>query len=288
MNKSFAFFIFAFSFVFAGFSAASASSCSIMDLNRCLDSACGINISLNPGARCQLCGTAQAGSADKNGFRSLSVGASSRNTLSASDLQSAPSDPGSRYAWASGECLKKISGCTADDVSNNYDKLIEQSCRAAGVSAEMNSLVSAANKQKSANVCNSEILLCMNNEKHCGADFSNCKTDEDFNKHFSVCASDTIGCDNFVSDMRTNMISQRDSATLAYDNSVSGIVKSYQTKRESGLKSATDTCTNNKGRESCIKTVCQNNMKNKCDSDSEKSMAILLCKFYDTACGRLK
>lgn len=290
MNKSIAFLIFTVCFATADFFAANAATCPVADITRCLDSACSINIALNPATRCQLCGTSGAGNAENTGLKNISFGTSSRNVLSGTELKSAPNDPGARYAWASGECIKKVSGCTAEDVSNIYDKLIEQSCRSAGITAEMNSLTSALNKTKNIDTCNSETLLCLTDTKRCGVDFSGCENDSDFNNFFSACASEVNGCDNLLTDTRNNMISQRDAAVNGKDTLISNIVKSYQTKRENGLKSAMDSCANNKAREDCIKTTCQNNMKNKCVAgfESEKSMATLLCKFYDTACERLR
>ena len=278
-------------FASVDFFSANAATCSNANLIKCLDSACSVNIGLNPASRCQLCGTSAAGSADTNsGMKSLSVGASSKNTLSNTELKSAPKDPGKRYAWATEECIKKVSGCTVDDVSNAYDNLIEQSCKAAGINAEMNSLMSAAKKTKTATACNSEILLCLTDTKKCNSDFSNCKTDADFNKFFSACSAQASGCDDSISTVRSNMLTERDSAVTGSENIVANIVKAYQSRRENGLESAKNSCENNNARDNCVKTVCQNNMPNKCavGYESEKSMAILLCKFYDTACDRLK
>jgi hypothetical protein len=154
----------------------------------------------------------------------------------------------------------------------------------------MNSLASALNKTKNSNTCSSEMQICLTGEKHCTSDFSTCEQDSDFNKFFSSCAAEADGCDTFISSIRTDLISQRDAAIKGQDTLLSNIVQSYQSKRENGLKSAEDSCKNNKAREDCIKNVCKNNMRNKCavGYGSEKSMATLLCKFYDTACERLK
>ena len=123
--------------LFIGTVADGATACSRANLTRCLDSACAINMSSNPSARCQYCGTATAGKpSSKKEMRSVSVGASAKYNISEKELKKAPSDPGERYSWATKLCLQKVSGCNAEDVSDTYDPLIEQSCKAAGVSAQ--------------------------------------------------------------------------------------------------------------------------------------------------------
>lgn len=267
------------------------AQCSKLNLTKCLDSACAINIGANPAARCQLCGTAGAGSAPTdNGIKQLSVGMSAKTTFSDKELKSAPSDPGARYSWATAECIKKIDGCTADDASENYDKLIEQSCKAAGIDSQMLSLNSAAKKIKNKNSCESEINLCLTGDKKCGSNFAKCESDDSFNNFFSACAVTAAGCDEYITDIRTGLFASRNTSIKSQDTLLANIVKSYQTARDNKLKSAKNTCADNAGKKSCIQTVCQNNMQNKCGVgfESEKSMATLLCGFYDTACSRLK
>ena len=104
-----------------------ATKCSTANLTRCLDSVCAINVSSNPAARCQYCGTSNAGTPPKSKMRSVSAGASAKYNISEKELKKAPEDPGQRYAWATTQCIKKVAGCSADDVSEAYDKLIEQS-----------------------------------------------------------------------------------------------------------------------------------------------------------------
>lgn len=269
-----------------------AATCSKANLTRCLDSACAINIGANPAARCQLCGTADAGSANtaSNGMSSLSVGASASNTLSAKELKSAPTDPGLRYAWATGECMKKIAGCTEEDVTDTYDKLIEQSCRAAGISAGMAELHAAAKKTKTNTACETEITACLNKENRCGGNLTACEDSAVFDRNFSTCAVEVGGCDQFAAGIRTKLIAQRDANVRAADTLLANIVNAYQSKRETELKTAETSCKNNSARDTCIANVCETNMKNKCGVgyESEKSMATLLCKFYDTACDRIK
>lgn len=267
-----------------------AATCSRANLTRCLDSACAINIGANPAARCQLCGTASAGTSASSGMRNLSVGASSATTLTAAQLKTAPSDPGARYAWATGECLKKINGCTQDDVTNVYDTLIEQSCRAAGISADMAALFADSRKTKTRSSCDSEIRSCLMGEKRCGTDLTACEDDNNFDKFFSACAVEVGGCNEHITGLRADMLAARDANVKNKDAILAKIANTYQTNRETALNNAANSCQNNQARENCVATVCANNMKNKCGPNwqSERSMAEQLCKFHDIACERLK
>lgn len=266
------------------------ATCSRANLTRCLDSACAINISSNPAARCQYCGTAQAGTATTSAMRSVSVGTSTKYIITEKELKKAPDDPGQRYAWASAECLKKVEGCTTDDIEETYDSLIEQSCTAAGISAQMATLQAAARKTKTQASCNTDITACLIADTKCGADYSACEEDADFDKFFSACSVEATGCDSFISDIRTKLIAARDSAIKNADTLLATIVASYQDARANKLAAAKESCTNNAGREACIQTVCERSMTNKCAAgyESEKSMATQLCKFYDLACDTLK
>lgn len=268
-----------------------AATCSRANLTRCLDSACAINVNMNPAARCQYCGTASAGEPTQDkGLRSVSVGTSAANTLSAKELQAAPSDPGRRYAWATAECIKKISGCTADDVSAAYDALIEQSCRAAGINAQMASLRAAASKTISKSACSTGITACMVDAKRCAADWRECEQNADFDKFFSDCTVESKGCDEYFAAIRTELIGARDTAIKNADTVLANIVAAYQAARATKLAAARTACTDNSGRESCIKSVCERSMRNKCGVgfESEKAAATQLCKFYDIACATLR
>ena len=277
--------------VSAVFTAAGAATCSKMNLTRCLDSVCAINIGANPAARCQLCGTSSAGTAPANtGLRNLSVGASARYTFTDRELNSAPSEPGPRYAWATTECMKKVEACTPDDVSDTYDSLIEQSCKAAGVTADMASLLVAAKKTKNRPTCDTDIRTCFLDNKRCGADYSACEDNANFDKFFSACVIEVGGCDEFIESIRPMLVVARDTAIKSKDTLLANITKTYQDQRTQKLNTAKTSCTDNSARDSCIKSVCENNMRNKCGIgfESEKSMATLLCGFHDVACNRLK
>lgn len=266
-----------------------AATCSQMNLTRCLDSVCAINVSSNPAARCQYCGTSSAGTpkTTSGGMRSLSLGQSSKYTLTEDELEDAPTDPGQRYAWATAQCIKKVEGCTVDDVSDTYDELIEQSCRAAGITAQMSATIADANKQTAtASSCLTSIRSCLVDEKKCGPDYSACEDETSFNNFFSACSVEATGCSEYIAEIRTNLSNARDTAIKNADVLIQSIVTNYQTAREQKILSAQESCKNNSARETCIETICERSMPNKCGVgyDSERATATLLCKFYDLAC----
>ncbi|MBD5391678.1 hypothetical protein HDR66_02635 [bacterium] len=274
-----------------GIANAAAASCSKASLTRCLDSVCAINSAANPAARCQYCGTSSAGEPPaKSAMKSVSAGASSKNTLTDKELKSAPSDPGERYTWATTQCLKKVANCTPDDVSATYDSLIEQSCRAAGVSAQMATLRAAANKKKTKTSCQTDITTCLTAAKYCNADYSGCSSEADFDKFFAACSVEATGCDEYVSTLRTELFASRNDSIKGTDEAIDAIVLAYQDARKSKLAKARADCTDNAGRDACVTSVCERSMPNKCATGSqwEKSAAIQLCKFYDVACATLK
>lgn len=265
-------------------------ACSVADLTRCLDSVCAINVSSNPAARCQYCGTTDAGT-PTNTMRSVSVGASAKYNLSAKELQNAPDAPSARYAWAIRQCIARVDGCTAENASDAYDSLIEQSCRAAGISAEMSALAIAAAKPASQSKCTTDITACMTEGKHCGANYAQCTDNADFDAAFATCSVLSTGCDEYTANIRSTMITTRDRFLANAENTINGIVESYQNARAQKLATARAKCTNNVGRDACINSVCDSNMPNKCaggDASSEKSIAANLCKFYELACNVLK
>lgn len=272
-----------------------AASCSRANLTRCLDSVCAINISSNPAARCQYCGTATAGAPKASGMRSVSTG-STKYTISDKELKSAPNDdPGKRYIWGTEQCLKKLPDCTPDDVSEIYDSLIEQSCTAAGISAEMSSLASKASKEKSSSECKTEISKCIIDDKKCGNDYSNCKTDSDFDRMFAECAVSASKCDSYIASIKPEINTSRTNLFATKDSLIERIIASYKQARESKLAEIRSGCTDNTARDRCVATVCANNMRDKCEKDTEKDnklrekpMAVSLCSFYETACRTIK
>jgi hypothetical protein len=222
-------------------------------------------------------------------MKQLSLGASSKNTLSDKELKSAPPDPVERYAWAITACIKKVGGCTIED-SEEYDNLIEQSCRAAGIEMQAASAAKKANTKKDQSSCESEISLCVRGEKKCGAGFVSCKSDTDFDRVFSECVIASAGCGDFSAGIRAPLLSARDSSVKNAAALLATIVASHKAARESQVADARKSCEKNNSRDECVKKVCENNMRNKCAAGfaAEVSMATLLCKFHDTACGKLK
>lgn len=280
---SFASLLFAPTFVYG--------ACSTANLTRCLDSVCAINIGSNPAARCQYCGTLSAGEPEKsNAMKTVSAGASAKYTISDKELKKAPTDPGERYVWGTKLCLEKVSDCTTDDIEKTYDPLIEQSCKAAGISAETAKLSKKVNTAKTQKSCSDDISLCIIDAKRCDANYKNCESDSDFDKYFSECSVLSTGCESFVADIRTTLIASRKSSFANASKLLSNIVASYKNAREQRLANAQSACKNNKSKTDCINRVCANNMRNKCavGFEYEKSVATELCKFYDTACERLK
>lgn len=291
MKKKNIFFVFSICFLPA---LSYGATCSQANLTRCLDSVCAINVSSNPAARCQYCGTASAGTPPtKSGMKSLSLGQSAKYTLSEDELEKAPTDPGKRYAWATAECIKKIEGCTADDVSDTYDQLIEQSCKAAGISAQMAVTRSEMAKTVSSSSCETSIRACIVDEKRCGPDYSACKNDTDFNNFFSSCSVEVSGCDSYISDIRNSLISARDTAIANAAKLLENIQTAYQNARTQKLASVENGCKDDAAFNACVKTVCATNMPNKCEvgtstEKSENAAAAALCDFYKTACNLLK
>ena len=267
------------------------AKCSHANLTRCLDSACAINISSNRAARCQYCGTSSAGTppAAKKGMKSVSVGTSSKYNITDKELKNAPEDPGERYAWATAQCIKKVSGCTAEDVSDTYDKLIEQSCTAAGVSAKLDKTLDQIAKKKTKSSCKTDITACLVADKYCTADYRKCSENADFDKFFSTCSVNATGCDDYISEIRETLIAARDEAIKNTDTVLNKIISAYKTARDKKLSEIKAGCTDNAARDACVETVCARNMPNKCGDgyESEKASAIGLCKFYDIACATI-
>jgi len=266
-------------------------ACSVANLTRCLDSACAINIGANPSARCQYCGSSAAGKpSNVNGMKNISAGSAAKYTISDKELKKAPSDPGERYVWATKQCLSKMKDCSPDDVSDNYDSLIEKSCTAAGISAQMAHLTDQAKIEKTQSSCSTEINSCLISDKHCLASYKNCESDADFDKFFSSCSVSATGCDSHLAKIRANLIAARDNAIKNADQILKNIVTAYQNARNQKLENARKSCKDNSSKKKCIASVCSNNMQHKCDVgyEYEENLAGQLCKFHDIACERLK
>lgn len=271
-------------------------ACSVNNMTKCLDSVCAINIGSNPAARCQYCGMASAGDPTKSvgGMKTISAG--SKYTLSEKELKKAPTDPGERYVWARQKCYEKVSGCdkTSEDereeIEESYDKLIQQSCTAAGISADMAKLSEKVNKEKTKHSCNSDIKICLMDNKHCSANYANCEAQADFDKHFADCGVLSTGCEKYLSDIRSELLASRNSAIENADKLLAGIVEAYKQQRTQKLNSTNESCKTGSAKKACVETVCKNNMRHQCEVgyEYEQGLAEQLCKFYDIACERLK
>ena len=180
--------------------------------------------------------------------------------------------------------------CNGEDVEDNYDSLIEQSCKAAGIAADFVKLAKEINTAKSKSECSTEISACVINNKHCLTDYRNCESDENFDKQFSDCGIISVGCDEYLSEIRSTLIAARDKAIKSADEILQKIVLAYQNARQTTLNSTRQACKDNSSKENCINSVCRNNMRHKCEVgyDYEQVLANELCKFYDTACSRLQ
>ena len=266
-------------------------ACSVANLTRCLDSVCAINIGANPAARCQYCGSASAGEPTKStAMKSVSAGTSAKYTISDKELKKAPKNPGERYVWGTKLCLEKVKDCTPDDVSDNYDDLIEQSCKAAGIASDFAELAQQVNEQKTKTSCSSEISTCVTDAKRCSSDYRTCESDADFDKYLSECSVAATGCDEYLATIRSDLSSSRKNAFANADKLLKTIIASYKKAREQKLAEAQVSCKDGLAKLDCIEQVCARNMRNKCaiGFEYEKTVAEQLCKFYDIACERLK
>lgn len=280
-------FIFAIGFVALNAGNALAATCSRANLTRCLDSACALNISANPAARCQYCGTSDAGSPKTANLRGVFTGSTKYN-ISDKDLKSAPTDPGERYVWATRKCMEKLPDCTTDDVSETYDSLIEQSCKAAGINAKMDVLQAKLTKTQSSVSCENNISACVTGDQNCASDFARCLTDSDFARIFAECSVAATGCDQYTSGIKEKLMARRTNSFESKDASIDAIVATYQANRQNKLNTIRSGCADGSMYDSCFKSACENNTKTNCGTAQEKTIATALCKFFEIACGTIK
>ncbi len=271
-----------------------AAPCSRINLTKCLDSACAINLSANPAARCQYCGTADAGTPAASAMKSVTAGTASKNSISAKELKNAPVNPGERYVWATKLCLGKIQNCTTEDVNEAYDPLIEKSCTAAGISQNMAGLQKqAATNKKTESSCTNDIQLCITADNKCGGDFSKCSGDEQFNQFFATCATQATGCTNFTDDARKTIAATRTNMIKTSKSNFTSIVASHIKTRINNVSSVNDGCKNDANYNRCVENACKNNTNDNCadavsPKTSTKEIAIALCQFHKTACTKVK
>lgn len=256
---------------------AATPKCSQTNMTRCLDSVCAINIGMNPAARCQYCGTSSAGTPPaQKGLKTITAGQSSKYALSAKELAVAPSDPGKRYIWATTECIKKVGNCTTDDVSNIYDKLIEQSCKAAGVSMQTARAIANNNQKPTKSACETRINICATGK--CGTNFENCADSADMDRVVAECAADATGCDEYIASIKTEFIAMRDKALDTRETAVQSLAQSYQKNRENKLASITTGCKDGTQKRQCVQ---------KYEAALGQNAANLACEFYAVACAKM-
>ena len=273
-----------------GYSANAATQCSHANLIRCLDSACAINMSSNTIARCQYCGTSAAGTPPtQNVMKSLSAGSSTKYNISDKELKTAPTDAGERYAWATLRCLQKLPDCTINDIEEAYDPLIETACAGADTISGVSDMINQMHSEQSASACSASVRNCILGATRCGSGFEKCFDDTDFDREFSTCLLSEPKCDAHSTVIRAELLASRKSTMDSIDAALDALVSGYRTARENQMASLKEDCKTGALRDKCIAQVCAQNMPNKCASgfDTEKSMAKDLCKYHDTACGRI-
>ena len=278
--------------------AAFAAKCKVSDLQACLDSACSED--LEPSSRCYLCGTSAAKKpaaekyalGDTPAMQSLSVGKSSKNTLSDKELKGAPNEPGERYRWATVECLKKLKDCESEDVEDNYDKLIDQACKIALGDADYAASMKKAAVKKTADQCSSELSICLLATNKCDGNMLKCEEDDEFNRNFSACMVEAVGCGEFTTTLRDKMKKSRDDMVAKKESRISDLVALKKMEREEKFESAKKMCASG-GKDGCIAEMCGNfpnglDANGVCADAEEKIWATNLCKFVDLACDKLK
>jgi hypothetical protein len=222
----------------------------------------------------------------------LAVGKSSKNTLSDKELKNAPSDPGERYKWATKQCIAKLKDCSADNVTETYDKLINQSCEAALGTNEYAALMKKAAVKKTRDECRAEINNCLLADSKCGGNMLQCEEDGEFNRNFSACAADAAGCGDFITALRDSMKDSRDAMVAKKESRLADLVALRKNERQEKFESANRLCTSG-GKDGCVLEMCGNlpvglDENGLCGDPEEKIWATNLCKFVDIACNKLK
>jgi len=275
-----------------------AAKCKISDLTKCLDSVCYDGI--DQGSRCWQCGTSAAKKpaaieyalGDSPVMQSLSVGVSSKTSISAKELKSAPDDPGERYKWATKQCLAKLTDCTTDEADDNYDPLIQQACKAVMGEQEYAAALKKVQTKKTEEQCLAEIQNCVLRDDKCGSDLLNCSADSAFDQNVAYCAADANGCSDFISKIRANLQTSKDDMLAKRKTRISDFQKRKADERLAKMNAANAMCGNG-GKNGCIIEIC-GNMPNGlgdegfCADQEEERVAGILCKFVDTACDRMK
>lgn len=269
--------------------------CSDTNLKRCLDSACAIGLTTNPNARCQYCGFASSFDNAASTKTSTNLGSASKYTISNKDLKKAPTDPGERYVWARQKCFEMLDECTANDADRVYYPLILEACQNRNKKAEQKVLMSKSNNTKSDDGCYVAVNECITDDKHCLSDYRNCESDTDFTKYFSDCSIKPnvkqVCTPEYLSKQRSVLIGVRDQTFKTAADNIKRVVKQHQDARKNPKRSDDPRviCKDDTGKQTCINSMC-GNLPNQCAEgfEYEIQMAEQLCKYYDTACSKLK
>ncbi|MDR0449513.1 MAG: hypothetical protein LBG89_03605 [Rickettsiales bacterium] len=253
-----------------GAAAPKSAKCKTADLVKCIDSVCLTDLATDPGSRCVLCGSAKAseiagrkkdtyhGAENAPKFQALSLGANSKILISDKDLKKAPSAPDERYAWAVNQCLEKVSNCEADDAREEYDPLIETSCRAFMSAEEYSAAASKVAAVKSEETCRTEIGICMTNDLRCGAGWVNCKGDmasAAFDKFYSSCLLES-GCVDNGGAILAYLKAQSKSVDEAIDARLAGAKAAANAARKERWNAIVDVCTDGVAKKQCIANYC--------------------------------
>lgn len=288
--------IFAMCFALSALGAESAlaAACNATSLVRCLDSACVADAVMEPGARCAQCGSASAADAinKKSTYQfggSLKPQAPGQNSATTLDLRGAPADPVARYSWAATECLQKVRNCTAEDVAKNYDKLIEQSCRAVLTGNDLTAALAASKQTKSETLCVADIDRCVTAGGGCGADWAGCAADADFDRVFSACVI-SAGCGHLgnIAQVKANAKTPRDNYFSSRDRNIETLAAAYARNRETRLSQTRAACADGTAKQACAATACANLPNGCADNRAEQQLALNLCKYVELACDRVK
>ena len=285
---------------------AQSAACSVQNLVRCIDSACDTASEYGMAARCVVCGTTAAATQNNlleqyrfgggvRGLTPLSVGYTSSAVL---DMRGAPTDPGKRYAWAAEECMKKNSGCTIDDVEKNYDKLMEQSCRAALSEKEYEAAFAELRRnRKTESGCRSDLMNCMARDNRCGANFASCEAEAEFDRNFSACTIDT-DCGSLTRDFATNrdplavikseIRSSRDSYFASRAAQLKDLIAAHQSARDRKVAAVREDCASGVLKDTCVANMCGLISSDCMDVPARRALAFTVCAYVDVACGRIK
>jgi hypothetical protein len=237
-----------------------AASCKKSDLVKCIDSACAANIATDPGSRCTSCGTAAAakiaaskvdnyvGADDAPKFKALSLGSSSKILFSEKQLENMSTDPVERYAQAIAGCLEKVKNCDEETAHDEYDDLIEKSCKAVLSEQEYaNAMTKAITaNDKDLDTCQTEIGACLIDESRCGAGFLKCQgtTDGLLDQFVATCMIQVGGCESNSEDItkwaRTTVDNIMDKADEKLASAKADADKRRQTEFDTRMKSCKD------------------------------------------------